>query len=72
MLPLGKICIIFGSVVVMIGIVVCLLEKIGWIGNLPGDFFYRKGNVSFYFPFATCVVLSIVASLVIGIISKLR
>ncbi|HDX9578787.1 TPA: DUF2905 domain-containing protein [Bacillus pseudomycoides] len=44
-------------------IVIRLAWKFHFIGRLPGDIFVKKGNVTFYFPIITCIVISIVLSL---------
>jgi len=35
----------------------------GWMGRLPGDISVQKGNFSFYFPIVTCIVISVVLTL---------
>ncbi|MEK4544736.1 MULTISPECIES: DUF2905 domain-containing protein [Bacillus] len=51
-------------------IVVGLAWKL--IGRLPGDIFVKKGNVTFYFPIITCIVLSIVLSFIMYIINRFK
>jgi len=36
------------------------------IGRLPGDFYVRRGNVSFYFPLATSIIFSIILTLILA------
>jgi hypothetical protein len=55
--------IIFGLGLVLIGIAWPVFEKIG-IGRLPGDIVIRRDNFTFYFPIMTCILLSLVISLV--------
>ena len=42
----------------------------GWLGKLPGDIHYHRGNFSFYFPFVTCIVVSIVLSIIFRLFRK--
>jgi hypothetical protein len=59
---LGKIVVVVGLGLVLIGALLWAGLGRGWIGRLPGDIQYSKGNVHFYFPLATCVLLSITLS----------
>jgi uncharacterized membrane protein YidH (DUF202 family) len=61
---LGKTLVILGVVIAMIGLLVWSGVGRGWFGHLPGDINYTRGNMSFHFPIITCVILSIVLSLV--------
>jgi hypothetical protein len=60
---LGKLLILFGVVLVVVGVLLTFAGRIPWLGKLPGDINYKGDHVSFYFPLATCVVISIVLSL---------
>ena len=69
---LGKILIYLGGAVVVIGVLLVLLGKTGLpIGRLPGDVVYRGKNTTVYFPIVTCVVLSLVLSVVMYLIQKM-
>ena len=73
MIPLGKLLIFFGGALVLVGIVVVLAGRANLpLGRLPGDIVYRGKNTSFYFPIVTCIVISVLLSLVMWIIGKLR
>jgi len=68
---IGKVLIGIGVAIMVIGILLVAVERIpglgsavSWLGKLPGDLSYKRDNVSFYFPIATSIVLSIVLSLV--------
>ena len=60
---LGRLLITFGIVLVVVGLLLSLGGKIPWLGKLPGDFHYKTASFTFYFPLATCVLLSVVLSL---------
>ena len=73
MIPLGKLLIMFGGVLVLVGILVVLAGRANLpLGRLPGDIAYRGKNTSFYFPIVTCIVISVLLSLVMWIVGKLR
>ena len=67
---LGKILIIFGLIIVGMGVLLMVGNKIPWLGKLPGDILIKKGNFTFYFPIVTCIVLSIIISLLFRIFRK--
>lgn len=65
MSELGKMLIVFGIVMAVVGAILLAAPKIPWLGKLPGDFIYRGERFTFYFPLATCILLSIILSLVL-------
>jgi hypothetical protein len=60
---LGKLLILFGVILVGLGLLLSFAGKIPWLGKLPGDIYYKSDHVTFYFPLATCVLVSVVLSL---------
>ena len=66
----GKILLLFGLVVAGVGLLLLLTDKVGWIGKLPGDFTFRRGNYTFHFPLATCLLISILLSLLLWLFRK--
>jgi hypothetical protein len=61
---IGKSLIIFGIVFIVLGAVFLLAGKLPWIGRLPGDILIKRENFTFYFPVTTCILVSIVLSLI--------
>ncbi len=60
---MGKILVIIGIVIVVIGAVIWLAgDKLSWFGNLPGDIRVEKENFRFYFPITSMILLSLVIS----------
>jgi hypothetical protein len=71
MAGLGKMLVIFGGLVVLLGLILVLLQRANLpIGRLPGDIVYRGKNTTFYFPVTTCIILSVVLSLVFYLVGK--
>ncbi len=66
---LGKVLVVVGLAVVALGVLFVVGGALG-LGRLPGDFAWRKGNVRVYVPLATCLLLSLVASLIFGLLSR--
>jgi Protein of unknown function (DUF2905) len=64
MQEIGKFVLIIGLVLVAIGAVLWRFPSFfRWVGKLPGDISVQKGNFSFYFPVVTCILVSIVITL---------
>jgi hypothetical protein len=64
--------LVFGLIVAGIGLVWILLPSVPWLGRLPGDIRIEGEKVRFYFPLATCLLLSLALSLVLWIVRLLR
>jgi hypothetical protein len=62
----GRLLVIFGGVITIVGIVLWSGLGAGWLGRLPGDIRIERGNSAFYFPIVTCIVVSIVLTLIIS------
>lgn len=68
----GWVLLVLGLVIAGIGLVWILVPSIPWLGRLPGDLRIEGENVRFYFPLVTCLLLSLVLSLVVWVIRWLR
>ena len=67
----GKLLIGLGGLLIVIGLLVVLAARTGIpLGRLPGDINYRGKNTAFFFPIATCIIVSIVLSLVMWIVNR--
>ncbi|HXC62529.1 MAG TPA: DUF2905 domain-containing protein [Nitrospiria bacterium] len=67
---LGKLLILFGGVLALIGVLILFAGKLPWLGRLPGDILFERKNFSFYFPLATSVLISLVLSMVLWLLSR--
>ena len=73
MAELGKLLLVVGIVIALLGAVLLFSGKLHLpFGRLPGDIYYRGRNTTFYFPLATSILLSIVLSLILWLIGKTR
>ena len=61
---LGKMLMIFGITIVLIGFALWTGFGAGWLGRLPGDIRIERENSAFYFPIVTCIIISIILSLI--------
>jgi hypothetical protein len=63
---MGKILIVVGLVAVLVGLLVQFApQTFSWFGKLPGDIRYEKGNMKFFFPITTMILLSVGISLLL-------
>jgi len=70
---MGRTLVALGVALVVFGGIVMLLGRTGVpFGRLPGDFLYRGKNTTFYFPLASSIVISIVLSVVLFLIGRLK
>jgi Protein of unknown function (DUF2905) len=66
---MSRVLIVLGLAIVAIGVLWPLIARLG-LGRLPGDIVIQRGNFSFYFPLATCIVLSVVLSAVVWLFNR--
>jgi hypothetical protein len=70
-MPLGRLLITAGLVLVVVGLLVSFADRLPFrLGHLPGDIFIQGKNSSFYFPLATCLLLSVLLTLAMWIFRK--
>ena len=70
-MQLGRVLVLAGLALLALGVVVLLIGKLGLpLGRLPGDIAWRGKNTTVYFPWVTCLVISIVLTLVLWIVNR--
>jgi hypothetical protein len=69
---IGLAIIVIGLIIVLIGLVWIMAPSIPWLGRLPGDIRVEGKSFRFYFPLATCVLLSVVLSAILWAVRMLR
>ena len=63
MQDMGKLLLVVGLLIAAVGAWLWSGRGLGWLGKLPGDISYKSGDTGFYFPVTTCILVSIVLSL---------
>jgi hypothetical protein len=66
---MARTLIVIGLAILLLGLLWPWLTRIG-LGRLPGDVVIERGNNSFYFPIVTCIILSVVLSLVMWLFGR--
>ena len=61
---------VFGLVLLLVGAALWTGVGGGWIGRLPGDIRIERGNSGFFFPIVTCIIISIVVSLILSFLRR--
>jgi thiamine transporter ThiT len=70
MREIGRFLVFIGVVVVLVGLVFWGGFAPNWLGRLPGDIRIERGNSAFYFPIVTCIILSILLSLIFSLFRR--
>lgn len=68
---LGKLLLVTGALLALMGLVLLFAGRIPLIGKLPGDIVFRKGGFTFYLPLVTMLLLSILLTVVFNLVSRL-
>ena len=68
--PLGKMFILLGIVLIVVGLFLWFGDKIPGVGRLPGDIMIRKEKFTFYFPVVTCLLISLIVTLLFSLFRK--
>jgi hypothetical protein len=64
---LGRVLVLVGCLLVVLGVALMIGPRIPWLGRLPGDILVRRGAVTFYFPIVTSIVVSVVLTILINL-----
>jgi hypothetical protein len=66
---MARFLVVLGLVILLVGLLWPFLARIG-LGRLPGDFVIQRDNVTFYFPLMTCLLLSVLFSLILWVVNR--
>lgn len=67
---IARFLILAGLLLVGAGLILLVAPRIPWLGRLPGDLRFGKGNFRVYFPLATCLILSILLTLIMNVLRR--
>lgn len=67
---LGRMLVVMGVVIALLGVVLLFAGRVPGLGRLPGDIHVERGNWSLYFPLGTSIVLSVLLTLVLWLINR--
>jgi hypothetical protein len=67
---LGKTLLLIGVLLAVLGAIMLLVGQVPWLGRLPGDISVERGNFRLYAPIATCLLLSLVLTVVLNLLAR--
>ena len=70
MADIAKALIVLGLALAALGAMLWVRAGVPIVGRLPGDIYLRRGNFTLYFPLATCILISIVVSLIFALLRR--
>jgi len=70
MTSIGRMLILFGIFFIVLGAAFTLGSKLSWFGHLPGDIYIQKKDVTFFFPFTTSILISLVLSIILMLLRR--
>ena len=70
MREIGRLLVVYGGTVVIIGLLLLSGFGAGWLGRLPGDIRIERGHSAFYFPIVTCIIISILLRLLLSLFRR--
>ena len=70
MAPIGKSLVFAGIAIMLVGLALWGFSAMPYAGRLPGDIYVRRGNFTFYFPLATSILISIVATIFFSLMRR--
>ena len=69
-MTLGRVLMILGAALFVVGLLLSFAPRVPWLGRLPGDVVYRRGNFTLYFPLATSILLSLLLTLLLSALRR--
>jgi hypothetical protein len=66
----GKLLVVLGAVFIVLGLIFLFRISVPFLGRLPGDIAVQKKNVGFYFPITSCILLSVLFTLLLHFFRK--
>ena len=71
MTELGKLLLIVGGVIIIVGLILVFSQHMPFLGKLPGDITIKREGFSFYFPVVTFLILSILLTILVNVILRI-
>jgi len=68
---IDKILILGGAFLAFLGLLLVLWQRIPFLGKLPGDIFLHREGFQFFFPIVTCIIISIVLTIILNLVFRL-
>ena len=69
---MGRMLIVIGVILIIVGLIVSYGNRIPFLGKLPGDISVEKENFKLYFPLTTSIIISVILSLLLYLLNRWR
>ncbi len=66
----GRVLIVIGLLIVVLGVILLLAGRVPYLGRLPGDIVYQRGNFTLYIPLATMLLLSLILTILLNLVLR--
>jgi len=67
---IGRMLVVFGLLIALVGVALVLVGRVPWLGRLPGDIHIQRGNWTFYAPLGTSILLSLALTLILWLLGR--
>ena len=67
---IGKLLILWGVILILVGLLLTLMPQIPFMGRLPGDIVIKRENFQFYFPIVTCIIISLILTFLLNLFRR--
>ncbi|MDD3732378.1 MAG: DUF2905 domain-containing protein [candidate division Zixibacteria bacterium] len=72
MAQLGKMLIITGALIFILGVIMLFFDRLPFLGKLPGDISFKSGSMKIYIPLATSIIISIILTILLNLFGRGR
>jgi len=69
---LGRLLLVAAAILAILGVLALLSARLPWLGRLPGDIMIRREGFSFYVPLTSCLLVSLVISVILWLVGRWR
>jgi len=66
----GRLLIVMGLLIVLLGVILLLAGRVPFLGRLPGDIVYQRGNFTLYIPLMTMLLLSLILTILLNLLFR--
>ena len=72
MVQLGKMLVITGALIFILGVIMLFSDRLPFLGKLPGDISFKSGTMKIYIPLATSIIISIILTILLNLFGRGR
>jgi hypothetical protein len=65
---IGRLLLVVGGILVLLGLAFLLIGRVPFLGRLPGDISFRRGNIQIFFPLVSCLLASVLLTVLLNLV----